>query len=483
MMKIRIINRVTRISTAMLAMVLLLSCGKDTATAPQLSLSEAEVAFPAEGGVIKITISSNDEWSIDNPATWLALGPPAGGSGTTVIQLSTEVNLSGSTRSTTLIVNSENGQARRVKVSQTRRIYPSYNVSPKPADATGMSSNAVQLAAKMKLGWNLGNTFEAPGGETGWGSPVITEDFIKFVKSQGFNAIRIPCAWDWHHIEDTSSARIDPNWLKRVKEVIGYCVRNDMYVLLNIHWDGGWLENNNTLAKKELVSAKQKAYWEQIATAMRDFDEHLLFASANEPNTANAEEMKVLLEHHQTFVNAVRATGGRNTYRVLVIQGVTELITVEDFPSDPIPGRMMYEPHNYTPAQFTFLNGDANWGKMFYYWGKGLHSNIEPDRNPTWGEEDEQIKGFQFLKKNFLDKGIPILMGEYGAYRRGGSNYIPKDMETHNASVDYWISFVTKQAVDLGIVPFFWDTGGALDRSKLTVKDQRTIDAILAGAK
>ena len=251
-----------------------------------------------------------------------------------------------------------------------------------------------------------------------------------------------------------------------------------MYVLLNIHWDGGWLEQNCTAEKKDSVNARQKAYWEQIATTLRDFDEHLMFASANEPNTKDAVEMSVLLTYHQTFVKAVRSTGGRNTYRSLVIQGATELFNVSNFPTDPTPNRMILESHNYTPFQFCGLGEDASWGKMFYYWGAGNHSIIEPERNPTWGEEDEQLKGFKLLKEQFIDKGIPVLMGEYGAFRKGSG---PKDMEKHNASIDYWITYVTKQALARGIKPFFWDTGGALDRQNNTVKDKRTIDAIIAG--
>ncbi|QTE42174.1 MULTISPECIES: glycoside hydrolase family 5 protein [Mucilaginibacter] len=192
-----------------------------------------------------------------------------------------------------------------------RTIYPSYNISPKAPDKTRMDNTAVQQAANITLGWNIGNTMEAPGGETGWGNPLITEDYIKLVKRSGFNAIRIPCAWDQY--SDKKTAKIQDAWLKRVKHVIRYCVENDMYVLLNIHWDGGWLENNITPAKQDSVNGKQKAFWEQIATAMRDFDEHLMFASANEPSTNDAAQMSVLLSYHQTFVNAVRSTGGRNS--------------------------------------------------------------------------------------------------------------------------------------------------------------------------
>ena len=86
------------------------------------------------------------------------------------------------------------------------------------------------------------------------------------------------------------------------------------------------------------------------------------------------------------------------------------------------------------------------------------------------------------MKSEFIDKGIPVLMGEYGAYRRNNSQYVPKDLETHNDAVDYWITFVTSQALAHGVVPFWWDTGDVLDRANYTVKDQRTIDAIMAGA-
>jgi len=475
---------ITKALAALFGVLALVSCKGSDETEPVLIVSVEKVSFSGEGGEFSITIKSNDQWTIANSAySWLQLSQTSGNSGSTEIQLTTGLNATGSTRSTILNVSSKNGQSRRVTVLQVSQIYPSYNTSPQPPDASGMGSSAVELAAKMKLGWNIGNTMEAPGGETGWGNPVITEDYIKFVKQLGFNAIRLPAAWDWHHVVDKSTARINPDWLNRVKEVVGYCVNNDMYVLLNIHWDGGWLENNVTPTKKDSVNAKQKAYWEQIATTMRDFDEHLMFASANEPNASNATQMEVLLSYHQTFVDAVRSTGGRNTYRSLVIQGSSEYLNVSKFPTDPTPDRMMYEEHNYTPSQFTILSQDVSWGNMVYYWGEGYHSTIEPDRNPTYGEEDAHIEFFQKMKKEFIDKGVPVLMGEYGAYRRNNSANVPLDLETHNNAVDYWATFVTKQAIAHGVIPFWWDTGGALDRKNYTVKDQRTIDAILAGAQ
>jgi aryl-phospho-beta-D-glucosidase BglC (GH1 family) len=471
----------------LMAILFVIGCKKKDTVTPELSASPSEINLASEGATADLTINGNASWTISNLASWLQLSKSSGNSGSNTIQLTAGANETGASRSVFLSVNSSNGQARRVKVSQVPTIYPSYNTSPKSPDSTGMST-AVQLAAKFKLGWNIGNTMEAPNGETGWGNPQITESYVKFVKQQGFTAIRLPCAWNWTHISDEKTAKIDPAWLNRVKEIVGYCVNNDMYVMLNIHWDGGWLENNISKAKQDSVNAKQKALWEQIATSLRDFDEHLMFASANEPAADNAEETAILASYHQTFVNSVRSTGGRNSHRVLIVQGPSTSATLTSelmntLPSDPAANRLMVEVHNYTPSLFCFIGEDQSWGRMIYYWGNGHHSTIEPDRNATFGEENDIISDYNKVKAAFIDKGIPVIMGEYGAYRRNNSNHVPLDLATHEAAVDYWITFNTKEALARGIKPFWWDTGGALDRSNNTVKDQRTIDALIAGTK
>lgn len=470
----------------LIAILLFTGCKKKDAIAPELSVSPTDINFLSEGGTADLTISGNANWTISNAASWLQLSKTSGNSGGNTIQVTATSNETGSTRSVFLSVNSSNGQSRRIAISQASTIYPTYNTSPKAPDSIGMST-AVQVAAKFKLGWNIGNTLEATGGETSWGNPQITESYVKSVKQLGFTAIRLPCSWNLH-VDNKATAHIDENWMNRVKEVVGYCVNNGLYVMLNVHWDGGWLENNITKTKQDSVNAKQKAVWEQIATAMRDFDEHLMLASANEPNADNATAMEVLVSYHQTFVNAVRSTGGRNSHRVLIVQGPNTNMTLTSdlmntLPVDPTANRLMVEVHNYTPAQFCFLSEDASWGKMFYYWGSSNHSTIEPERNPTWGEEDAVISDYNKVKQKFIDKGIPVIMGEYGAYRRDGSANIPKDMVKHEASVDYWITFTTKEALARGIKPFWWDTGGALDRRNNTVKEQRTIDALIAGGQ
>jgi endoglucanase len=369
--------------------------------------------------------------------------------------------------------------------------YPSYNTSPQPADATGMSNNAVQLGTLMKAGYNIGNTLEAIGGETNWGNPQISLQQIQLIKQSGFNAIRLPTSWDQY--ADQRTGKISDAWLARVKQVVQYCVDNGLYVIVNIHWDGGWLDNNITTRAQASVNAKQKAYWEQIATTLRDFDEHLLFASANEPPVSTATEMSILLSYHQTFINAVRSTGGRNAYRVLVVQGPSTDIDktynlMNTMPTDTVPSRLMAEVHYYTPYQFTLMTADESWGNQFYYWGAGFHSTTDPTRNATWGEEADLDAYYAKMKQKFVDKGIPVVMGEFGAIRRSGT--LSGDALTlHLNSRAYFHNYASKRAKANGMLPFYWDNGvtGAngfalFNRATNTVVDQQMIDALVNGA-
>ncbi|QSB26321.1 cellulase family glycosylhydrolase [Flavobacterium sp. CLA17] len=468
------------------------SCSKNEDEAPQLTVSAKTVSFEPDGGTSEdITIEANSAWSVSNSAaSWLQLTTTSGSSGATTTKFTALSNETGFTRSIVLTIEAENGQARRITITQRGNLYPTYNLSPKAPDATGMSSTAMQLSAKMHLGINFGNTMEAPT-EAEWVNSKITESYVKFVKELGFNSVRIPCGWVWTHLSDPAKAKIDPAWLHRVREVVKLCVDNDMYVILNAHADNGWLDNNITKAKQESINAMQKAIWEQIATTMRDFDEHLIFAGANEPPADNAEKMTILNGYYETFIKAVRATGGKNSYRVLVVQGPrTDASLTYDLmntmPTDNIPNKLMVEVHNYTPALFTIVtDADVSWGKMIYYWGAGNHSTIEPERNATFGEEDVINSEFQKMKQKFVDKGIPVMLGEYATWRRtpGLGKPVPKDMDMHNKSVDYWSYYVTKQAKANGIVPFWWEIGFMLDRANNKVKDQAMLDAIIEGGK
>jgi endoglucanase len=362
-------------------------------------------------------------------------------------------------------------------------LYPDYNKNPVAPDASGMGSTAVQLASKIRLGFNIGNTMEAIGGETAWGNPQITEALIKAAKANGFNAIRLPVAWDQYANQQT--AEIDQAWLDRVKQVVKYCVDNQMYVLLNIHWDGGWLEQNVEPDKQVAVNQKQKAFWAQIATQMRDFDEHLMFAGSNEPSATTATQMPVLMSYHQTFIDTVRATGGKNAYRVLVVQGPAvdidysaKLWTV--MPNDTVSNKLMYEVHFY-PWQFTLMEKDEWWGHAFYYWGKDNHSTTDTAHNPDQMEEAYVDQQFLKIKQQFVDKGIPVVLGEYAAMLR--TNLTGDALALHKKSRVYYINYTTHAAVANGVLPFYWDVGSLIDRgNNNAVLDPDLLNALVTGA-
>lgn len=379
------------------------------------------------------------------------------------------------------------------------QLYPSYNTAPLAPDATGMTSTATQIASKMTLGFNIGNTLEATGGksETYWGNPKITKEFVKFVKDSGFTAVRLPVSWDQYSNQTT--AEIERTWLNRVQEVVQYCVDNNLYVIVNIHWDGGWLENNVTPAKQQANNAKQKAFWEQIATQLRDFDERVIFAGSNEPNVTYSktstptevaqavEQMAVLLSYHQTFIDAVRSTGGKNAYRSLIVQGPSTDIEatyklMTQMPTDTAANRIMAEVHFYSPWNYTGMTKDESWGKQFFYWGKGFHSTTDTAHNPTWGEEADIDAWFGSVKKQFVDKGIPAIVGEFGTGVRENLKADAAAYQLHLDGRAYYFKYITQQALANGLQPFFWDTGSLLDRKNNVVLDQQALNALLQGA-
>ena len=340
-----------------------------------------------------------------------------------------------------------------------------------------MPSDAKTLAAKIYTGINIGNTLEStdndggwcPDGETCWGAAKVTPALIKAYKAAGFNAVRVPVAWHAQE-SNTSTYEIKSSWMARVKEVVDYIIAEDMYAIVNIHWDNGWLEKNCTTDKQEAVNKEQEALWKQIATTFKDYDEHLLFASANEPDVSDATGAAVLKSYHQTFVNTVRATGGNNAYRNLIIQGAgTEIdrINLDVIPTDVVEDRMMFEVHFY-PYTYALMEEDADWGTCHYFWGEkyanisvnGVVRSVTGSSNP-WCDESYVDKQFASLKTNIVDKlGMPVIMGEYAIMDRDLSAYNLQD--TYEESRAYYYEYVNREMKNNGIVPFLWDCTGNL---------------------
>jgi endoglucanase len=338
---------------------------------------------------------------------------------------------------------------------------------------------ATQVAAQIQLGWNLGNTLEAQCGETAWGNPAVTQQFINSVKAAGFNTIRIPAAWDCHANQSTMT--IDATWMARVKQVVDYAHGQGMYVILNIHWDGGWLEEHPLYSYQTAVNQKQNAYWTQIATAFRDYNERLLFAGTNEVHadygTPTTEHIAVQQSYNQTFVNAVRATGGNNASRTLVVQtyntNAWHGLNYFTMPTDTIASRLMVEIHHYDPYDFT-LNPSGS----CLYWGAPYPSQSAC----TWAQEAYHDDLFAQVKTKWVSQNIPVIIGEYGVATRANLSLPARQ---------YYIEYVNRAAATDGIKTFYWDNGvqpsqtngfAIFDRNSGAVVDQGVLDAIKRGA-
>jgi endoglucanase len=320
-----------------------------------------------------------------------------------------------------------------------------------------------QLPAFPTRGWNLGNTMEAPNGVGTW-NPAPTQALINAVADAGFNTIRIPCAWDCH--ADKSTHQIDSAYMAQVQQVVDWSFARNLHVIINDHWDNGWLEDNLTGTVNSTINAKMNSYWTQIANTFKPYHDYLLFAAANEPKADNAAKMAELMTYYQTFVNAVRSTGGYNSSRWLVVQGPTADINNTDslmntLPSDSTPGRLIVEVHDYDPYQFSLMTADADWGKMFYFWGAPNHSTALTSRNPTWGEESNMDSQFAKMQSKFVNKGVPVLLGEFGCIRRTSySDITGANLDLHLASRVYYDKYVVDSANKHEMYPIYWDDGG-----------------------
>lgn len=340
---------------------------------------------------------------------------------------------------------------------------------------------AKQIASKMKLGWNLGNTLEAT-----WATPGnASQRLIDSVKTAGFNSVRLPCAW-YHNSNKTTNV-INASYLAQVKKNVDYCIKDSMYVMINIHWDEGWLENHVTVADSANVNAMQKTYWTQIANYFKNYDHHLLFACANEPNSQDQAIGRTVMEKYiQTFIKAVRGTGGNNSSRTLIFQGHPDYSTI---PKDIIPDRLMFEAHSYG-YQFALLaKDDINpWGNgvdslyCIYYWGKGYLSATDIKHNPTYDQEADADKFLgTTLKTRFVDKGVPVLLGEYAAWKRG-TLASGGDRDLHDKSIEYYYYYMVNAALKNGIIPFVWDTGSLFNRSTGKVNDYGIVNSMVRAA-
>lgn len=334
-------------------------------------------------------------------------------------------------------------------------------IPPTTGDGTAAGTvrelTSVQLSQQMSPGINLGNTLEAIPAETSWGNPMTTQATMDGIKAAGFNSVRIPVAWSQYVDADNN---ISPAWLARVKQVVDYARNAGLYAMINIHWDGGWL-NHPTYATQAATNAKLTKLWTQIANTFKDYDDHVLFAGTNEVGMdapwgtpVAAEWATVQNGYNQAFVNAVRATGGNNARRHLVVQSyftnIDHAVSINTVPTDTVANRLFMEAHYYDPFNFT-LNGDST----VWQWGANA---TDPSATETWANEAWVDAQFQKMKVRYVDQGVGVIIGEYGSYVKPAY----PGMAAYRKA---WAEYITRSIVQHGQVPMWWDTGELIDRA------------------
>ena len=350
----------------------------------------------------------------------------------------------------------------------------------KPSQIAGKMRNITsqQLVEDMTFGWNLGNTLDVCQAdrdgdgkinelveagekvdETLRGNPKATKELFTSLKKNGVNAVRIPVTWRDHMDSD---GNIDREWMDRVQQVVDYAYSQGMYVIINVHHDGGgdpkfgaWIieesqKDYNTFLKK------YKNVWKQIAERFKNYSDYLIFESMNEVgfdtlyNKNKADAYNLINKINQDFVDIIRATGGNNAKRHLLIAGYyTDIERTCDslykMPDDKA-GRCILSVHYYTPWDFCTC-----------------------DRKHTWGTNSE-VRQMETLigkmKKNFVDKGIPVIIGEYAA---SGSDL---------SSCIFFIEKLNKLCSDYGIATFIWDSGRQVNRKTYKWRTPQYLEAL-----
>lgn len=377
---------------------------------------------------------------------------------------------------------------------------------------TGLDWNALkpgsanELVSKIRAGWNLGNTFDLGGSnlddiennmEASADVPVTTEANILTLKAAGFNAIRIPVSWSrampnapgWTNGFTGDDYTIDPRWMARIKEVVDYVVNNDMYAILNSHHDTvlfcglyddpavmtfpGWGPIQLGPSIEGAAVAMNKV-WKQIAEYFKDYDNKLIFEDLNEPrmsvnNSAGdsseewsggtPEQHRNLNYLHQVFVDTVRATGGNNVGRILMVpthaasatdRAMAGLVLPTDVPENRGVNKIIVDIHAYAPYNFAL---NPNLGQYTAEWSV---DGTGPDNGPR-----QIVETLNLAVKHFVSKGIPVVWGEMSVVNRYIDNN-DKSKGFNDAAREAWTEYFFATAKKKGIPCFWWDNGHLL---------------------
>ncbi len=321
--------------------------------------------------------------------------------------------------------------------------------------------SASSFVSSMKTGWNLGNSLDSHTGswtgtehssrETAYGNIKVSEKLLKYVADTGFDVVRIPITWiDYTYRDDDGHLHIYDSWFDRADDVIGYALKNGLYVMINSHHDQEFIYAGTTDEKFEQVKSDAEDLWTEIAEHYKDYDEHLIFEAFNEVDNVSASwsysdtAAKQMNELNQIFVDAVRSTGGNNAKRLLSVQTLvagysTSFQNGFELPEDTVDDKIMVQVHNYS-SQFT--------------------QDIEPlfTSLENWSEK----------------MGAPVVIGEWGTR----SSYSPSEYRVIQAK-----NYVARAAAH-GIKVFYWDDGnsgnyGLVNRKDLSSSNTEMLEAII----
>ncbi|MBR0141544.1 MAG: glycoside hydrolase family 5 protein [Ruminococcus sp.] len=382
--------------------------------------------------------------------------------------------------------------------------------SETPKNNGTFTMSAENIAETLGAGWNYGNTLEANSNghpsETVWGNPKASQEMVNAVADAGFSTIRVPVSY-LDYIDDDNNYKVDETWLNRVQEVVDYCYNRELNVIINVHGDGyntisgGWFLCNGE--NQDYIKEKYTALWQQIADKFATYDEHLIFESMNEEFNGNysdpvREQYENINAYNQIFIDTVRASGENNTHRWLMFPGWNTNIdyTVGDYgfqlPTDDKntagENRMIVSVHCYDPWDYC---GDES--KKTFLWGEKGQQIVEinkanPKNKASWGEEEHLENQMKKLKENFIDKGLHVVIGEFGCIDKTSANAgIPNQIAENRA---YYNGYLAGIAATYGITPVYWDNGyngqygfGLFTRASAEQSQPEIIQAIINAVK
>lgn len=328
-----------------------------------------------------------------------------------------------------------------------------FPAASKAADEKLTGKTAMEITQMMGKGWNLGNTFDATGGnqndvysqEISWGNPKVTKELIDGVKSAGFTTIRIPVTWN-NYIDKSNGYQIDEAFLNRVNEIVDYAFENDLFVILNAHHEE-WVNDKNIHENYEEIGKELNAVWSQLADHFAEYDQHLIFEGMNEPRavgkgyewTGNQACYDAVNYLDQVFVDCIRNNGkGYNAERALMIPGYAASSSPAVLNSIQIPQyngkdaeNVIISVHCYSPYNFCLTDDQESF-------------------NPNNSQDTADITSLiGNLKNLFLNNGIPVVMGECGATNTRDN------VEARKA----WFTFIGDITRENGIPAVVWDNG------------------------